>query len=107
MKSLHKSWLRLCILFISLAIISCRKDIDPLKNHADNLAAELEMNATKEHGHLKQTKIFSSEVAMKWQDLHLRALRVPTGGLALGLNGIRHFAYQGIALYESVVQGMP
>lgn len=107
MKSSRKSLMRLCILFISLAIISCRKEIDPLKNEGDNLSAMSEINLTKEHGHLKQTKTFTSEVAMKWQDLHLRALRVPTGGLALGLNGIRHFAYQGIALYESVVPGMP
>ncbi len=59
------------------------------------------------HGHLKQTKTFTAEVAQKWQDLQLRFLRLPTTVNAYGRNGHRYFAYCGIALYESVVPGMP
>ena len=59
------------------------------------------------NGHLRQTKTFSSEVAQKWHDLQLRILRLPAGANPFGLNGNRIFAYCGIALYESVVPGMP
>ena len=60
-----------------------------------------------EHGHLQQTKTFSAEVAQKWQDLQLRFLRTPTTVNPFGRHGHRYFAYCGIALYESVVEGMP
>ena len=59
------------------------------------------------HGHLKQTNTFSAEVAQKWQDLQLRLLRTPTAVNPFGRHGHRYFAYCGIALYESVVPGMP
>jgi hypothetical protein len=59
------------------------------------------------NGHLQQTKTFSSEVAQKWHDLQLRILWLPAGANPFGLNGNRIFAYCGIALYESVVPGMP
>ncbi len=60
----------------------------------------------QDHGHLKQTKDYSSDVALKWMDMQLRLIRTnatPMGGLVPG----RFFGYCGIALYESVVQGMP
>ena len=59
-----------------------------------------------DHGHLKQTKDYSSEVVLKWMDMQLRMIRTnatPMGGLVPG----RFFGYCGIALYESVVPGMP
>ena len=61
----------------------------------------------QDQGHLVQTKTFSSEVALKWHDMQLRILRLPVGVNPYGLNGVRNFAYCGIALYESVVEGMP
>lgn len=57
-------------------------------------------------GHLKQTKTYSSEGVIKWMDMQLRLIRTnatPLGGLVPG----RFFGYCGIALYESVVPGMP
>ena len=59
-----------------------------------------------DNGHLKQTREYSSEVALKWMDLQLRLIRtnaVPLGGLVPG----RFFGYCGVALYETVVPGMP
>lgn len=57
-------------------------------------------------GHLKQTKAYSSEVAFKWMDMHLRLIRTNEKPLG-GLPPLRFFGYCGIALYESVVPGMP
>ena len=63
--------------------------------------------ANKASGHLKQTKTFSSDVAQKWVELQVRMLRLPAGPNIYGRNGHRYFLYSGIALYESVVGGMP
>lgn len=60
----------------------------------------------KKHGHLKQTKTYSSEVLTAWIKLDLQLLRSnPTR-----LNNfvmMHHWAYSSIALYEAVVPGMP
>jgi len=87
-----------------LTLVSCQKDI---KNEP-NAQGELQSSAANNsNGHLEQTKKFSSEAAIKWQDMQLRILRLPVGVNPYGLNGVRNFAYCGIALYESVVPGMP
>jgi hypothetical protein len=93
-------WLLFAI--ISIVIFSgCRKQLDqPLtenQNVSDNSA----------HGHLKQTKTFSSEVVVKWMAMELRLTQATTGANPFGYNPARYFAYNGIALYESVVHGMP
>lgn len=75
-------------------IISCKKETGDL---------EVEDG----HGHLHQTKSYSSEVAQKWHDFQLTLLRLPAGPNPYGMNGNRYFAYLGVALYESVVPGMP
>lgn len=91
-------------LFLSALLLfgACKKD------QADKVTTDAEqLSQANVHGHLKQTKTFSSEVAQKWHDLQLRILRLPAGANPFGLNGNRIFAYCGIALYESVVPGMP
>jgi len=60
-----------------------------------------------DNGHGKQAKTYSSEGALKWQDLQLSFLRTPTTANPFGRHGHRFFAYCGVALYESVVPGMP
>jgi hypothetical protein len=63
-------------------------------------------NLYNSHGHLHQTKTYSSEVAFKWMDMQLHLFRTnptPIGGLPPA----RYFGYSAIALYESVVPGMP
>ncbi|MGZ8557203.1 MAG: vanadium-dependent haloperoxidase [Chitinophagaceae bacterium] len=57
------------------------------------------------HGHLKQTKDYSSEVALKWMDMQLRLMSTATGIPNVAF--ARPYAYSGISLYEAVVPGMP
>jgi len=85
--NLLRSYLYLLLSGLFL-IISCKKEKD-------------------DNGHLHQTQTYSSEVAQKWHDFQLGLLRLPAGSNPFGMNGNRYFAYFGIALYESVVPGMP
>jgi len=91
------------LLIFSGVLNSCQKKTtdDP------TFSEELQSSAMGAHGHLKQTKSFSAEAAMKWHDMQVRILRLPPGVNPYGLNGVRNFAYCGIALYEAVVPGMP
>jgi len=82
---------------------SCQKEI----NRQPSLEEEFPTAINQSNGHLQQTKTFSSEVARKWQDLQNRFLRTTTNANPFGRHGHRWFAYCGIALYESVVPGMP
>jgi len=84
--------------FCFMFLISCYKEIGNKVKFGDH---------GQNNGHLQQTKTFSSEVAQKWQDLQNRFLRTPTSANSYGRHGHRYFAYCGIALYESVVPGMP
>lgn len=87
---------------ILFACSSCKKEIDSQPS-----LEEVPTAISQSNGHLVQTKTFSSEVAQKWQDLQNRFLRTPTNANPFGRHGHRWFAYCGIALYESVVPGMP
>jgi hypothetical protein len=104
MKSLIKtlSWLTILSLVI---LFSCQKQVD--KPYSQQQSEEAGAANNNQHGHLQQTKTFSATVAQKWQDLQNRMLRTPTNANPFGRHGHRWFAYCGIALYESVVPGMP
>src|SRR6187402_440217 len=54
----------------------------------------------------KQAKAYTSEVVKEWLGVQTSMLYVPTGN-PFGFNPSRYMAYCGIALYESVVPGMP
>ena len=87
----------------SLFIVSCQKGID---KPAQREEISTTPNINSEHGHKKPTKEYPSEVAIKWMDMQLRLFRTnatPIGGLPPQ----RYYAYSAIALYESVVPGMP
>lgn len=58
------------------------------------------------HGHLKQTKTYSADVVKRWLDVQTSMLYVQSGN-PFGFNPSRYMAYCGVALYESVVPGMP
>src|SRR4051794_6285965 len=90
------------LLFSTVIVLSCRKE-----NGNTPVKSESTSSEGKDQGHLKQTKTFSSEVAQKWLELQVRMLRLPVGPNIYGRNGHRYFVYSGIALYESVVGGMP
>ena len=92
------------ILSCLFLITSCRKDVDQTTSNSDG---DQSLSGKTGNGHLHQTKTYSSEVAQKWHDLQLRILRLPAGPNPYSLHGNRYFAYFGIALYESVVPGMP
>jgi len=63
-------------------------------------------NLNPSHGHSAQTRAYSSEVAFKWMDMQLRLMRTNPTPLG-GVPPQRYFGYSSIALYESVVPGMP
>jgi hypothetical protein len=96
-------WLLLfCI--VTGSLFACKKNVDqPAPAINEDIAAT---KSNKDHGHLKQTKTYSSEVVFKWMDMQLRLFRTnatPIGGVPPQ----RYYAYSAIALYESVVPGMP
>jgi len=90
-------------LFSVVIFVSCQKGIEKQSTQQGELATA----ANQTHGHLMQTNKFPATVAQKWQDLQNRFLRTPTTANPYGRHGHRWFAYCGIALYESVVPGMP
>ena len=49
---------------------------------------------------------YSSEVVERWLEVQTSMLYVPTGN-PFGFNPSRYMAYCGIALYESILPGMP
>jgi hypothetical protein len=75
------------LILLALSFITaCQKETQqPLRPQEEHPTA-----ANNGHGHIKQTKTFSSDVAF-------------VGNVAYS----RHYAYSGIALYEAVVPGMP
>ena len=85
-------------------VISCQKEakqapaIEELSTAANNANGR---------GHLKQTKTFSSDLVVSWLNIQLEMLKLPlpTGTTSQATD--RCQAYCGIALYESVVPGMP
>ena len=95
-------WLSLSLAL--LIFISCQKETKQLP--AQQEIATAANNNNNEHGHLKQTKEFSSDVVIQWLHLDLDLLRIPNATTPKQ-GGERILAYSGIALYESVVNGMP
>jgi hypothetical protein len=86
-----------------LFIASCKKDDIKKTDQSEELASAANRNS--DHGHLNQTKEYSSEVVVKWMAMQLRVIRT-TAGMPPPTNS-RFFAYSGVALYESVAKGMP
>ena len=82
-----------------ITIGACQKETTP------ELTAISQPRNNEINGHLKQTKTFSSEVAIKWMDMQVRQMRNYTGVGNVAFS--RYYAYSGIALYEAVVPGMP
>jgi hypothetical protein len=86
----------------SLLMFSCKKETD--QKQEQEIASTA--NPNSEHGHLKQTNTYSSDAVLKWIDLYRRIL-LTTTRVGPGVRIAREFAYTGIALYESLVPGMP
>lgn len=91
------------LLISSMFITSCQKETQQPLNANEEFSTAANNSG---HGHIKQTKTFSSDVAVKWMAMQVRQMRnYPSivGNVAYS----RHYAYNGIALYEAVVPGMP
>ena len=99
-----KSKTILLILILSVVFFSCKKDKLPVEKMEETEVIE-EQGRSWHHVHDKQAKNFSSEVPVKWLNLQLQITKVPPG--VAGVSAQRLLAYCGIALYESVVAGMP
>lgn len=92
------------IALVTIFLYSCQKDI----NHPNQPQDEIATAANKSgHGHLQQTKTFSSDVVVSWVNLQLQMNKLPLPVGTAGQGNERCMAYCGIALYESVVPGMP
>lgn len=105
MRSVTKtlSWLLVLSLIV---LISCQKQVDKPYSKPQSEEAGV-ANNNKEHGHLKQTKTFSSDLVVRWINVQLEMFRLPLAA-GTGTQGTdRAQGYSGIALYEAVVPGMP
>lgn len=80
----------------ALILSSCQKELEPAAAPPLEQASKAGV-----HGHLQQTKTFSDDVVLKWMNLHLRIQQTTSPESA------RRMGYIGVALYESVVPGMP
>jgi hypothetical protein len=108
MKSLtkhsSKNWILLVVSTIFI-ISACQKQIDkPAQQQSEEVGAA---NNNNQHGHLQQTKTFSSDVVIQWLNMQLAMLRLPLLPGTGSQGTERCQAYCGIATYESVVPGMP
>jgi hypothetical protein len=92
------------LLILSVFFFSCKKDTLPAEKMKETDVME-EQGRSWHYVLSKQTKNFSSEVPVKWLNLQLQITKVPPG--VAGVSPQRLLAYCGIALYESVVAGMP
>ena len=103
MKSLTKTLSLLSVLSL-IVFISCQKEAQTKQQQSEEIATAANNGG---HGHLQQTKTFSSDVVVSWINLQLQMNKVPLPAGTAGQANDRCMAYCGIALYESVVPGMP
>jgi hypothetical protein len=96
-------WL-LSVSAVFFLITSCQKDATTFSNKTQEFPSK---SNDKDNGHLKQTKTFSSDVVIKWLNLDQDLIRLPLPAGTSVQGGERILAYSGIALYETVVNGMP
>ena len=89
-----------CIFIFS----ACQRQIDKPAQQEEISTAS---NKDNGHGHLQQTKTFSSDVVVSWINLQLQMNKAPLPAGTTGQGNDRCMAYCGIAVYESVVPGMP
>ena len=89
-------------MFVVFIFVSCKKEITSKELQQESVSSA---NPKHIHGHLNQTNTYTADVAISWMNMQLELLRVPTVGLFPHQS--RFIAYSGIALYESVVPGMP
>jgi hypothetical protein len=100
---MRKKMFNAILILVSLSIfsLSCQKEGQQKQQQEEISSA----NRNSQHGHLTQTKTFTSDVVVAWMNMQLRLMRTATG---IPNNAfVRPYAYTGIALYEAVEPGMP
>jgi len=100
---MRRQILNAIVMSVSLFIVSCQKSIDKPSLREEIPTAP---NGNSQHGHLVQTKEYSSDVVFKWMNMQLRLMQTSSPFIG-GLPAFRPIVYSGIALYESVMPGMP
>ena len=103
MKSLTKTLSLVSVLSL-IVFISCRKEAQTKQQPTEEITTAANKSG---HGHLQQTKTFSSDVVISWINLQMQMNKLPLPAGTAGQGNERCQAYCGIALYESVVPGMP
>lgn len=97
-----KNWV--CIMISSIFVLTaCQKETEKPAS-VEEIATTA--NSNSQHGHKKPTKEYSSEVVFKWMNMQLRLMQTSSPFIG-GQPAFRPIGYTGIALYESVVAGMP
>jgi hypothetical protein len=92
----------LFVAFVLLLLSGCQEEL--VRNEAQNLKTSAAKAGLQ--GHLKQTDTYTAEVVTRWLGVQKSMLYVAAGN-PFGLNPARYMAYCGVAVYESVVPGMP
>lgn len=82
-----------------ISLFGCKKEIK-----TNDQPDQLQSANAAAHGHLKQTNTYSSDVAIDWINMQIRLMRASGQG---NTPLFRPYAYSGVALYETVVTGMP
>jgi hypothetical protein len=103
MKTLISFLNRKFFLILSLVItfiISCQKQIE----NKTGAQTGIQSSTNVLHGHLQQTNTYGADVAIAWINMQMRLMRA--SGITNSLLA-RPYAYSGVALYETVVAGMP
>ena len=93
-----KHILKTAVLLIAASLLTlngCRKD--------DSISSNTNSDLSMARG--THAREFSSEVAQDWMKMEMTILRTITG--LNNLYAVRPFVYSGIAMYQSVVPGMP
>src|ERR1700730_8852473 len=83
---------------ILFSLTGCQKH---LKENQDEVIS----SANGNHEDHQQARNYSSKVVRDWMNMELRIIR--TTAFAFGGGTSRYMGYVGVALYESVVPGMP
>ena len=89
---------------VSFFNLSCQKETQQPSVQEEFATAS---NNNSQNGHLQQTKTFSADVVVSWINMQLQMQKVPLPAGTAGQATDRCQAYCGIALYETVVPGMP
>ncbi|HKO79012.1 MAG TPA: vanadium-dependent haloperoxidase [Chitinophagaceae bacterium] len=97
----------LLLVSVSFFSLSCQKETTQTSLKEQRDAATSARKNNNSHGHLKQTKTFSSDVIVRWLNMQLDMLRVPLAPGTGAQAAERCQGYCGIAAYEAVVPGMP